>query len=109
MTIVYEVNLVVDKEAYDAFVPWLEEHAAELAALPHFDSAEVFADTADAPDGDTRRRLVAQYRTTERARLDAYFAQDAERLRADGMAKFGGRFTASRRILETPPQTGSEK
>jgi len=72
-----------------------------VLACDGFLSAEWFAVEPDADDAGTDRpiRWCVQYRLRDRAALDAYFAGPAARLRADGVARFGGRFTASRRVL----------
>jgi len=105
--IVYEVNLAIDASAADAYGAWLAEHVGEMLALPGFERAEWFeAVTPDPPDG--RQRWVVQYRLASEAALDAYLRDHAPRMRADGLARFGGRFEASRRVLRpVGPRAGS--
>lgn len=93
--IVYEVNLEVDSEIAEEFDEWLRMHAGAMAALPGFRSAALWYVEADGP----RVHRCAQYFLDDRAALTAYLAGDAERMRADGTARFGGRFSASRRVL----------
>lgn len=94
--IVYEVNLSVERAIADAYRAWLYEHLAQMLALPGFVSAECFA--VDADDA-AHSRFCVQYRLTDAAALDRYLSQDAPRLRADALARFGGRFSATRRVL----------
>ena len=103
--LVYEVNLAVEAEIAGAFVAWLPGHVAELLALPGFLAAETFrVEEPPPPAGEVA--LVVRYRLRDRAALDAYLRDHAARLRADGLARFGGRFQASRRVLastDAPP------
>lgn len=93
--VVYEVNLTVDREVADAYAAWLAEHVHQMLELPGFEAAEWLAED----DGASDPRWVIQYRLRSQADLDRYFAEDAERMRQDGLARFGGRFRASRRVL----------
>ena len=96
--LVYEVNLAVDDEVAEAFAAWLPGHVAELLALPGFVSAEIFRIDEPAPPAG-EAALSVRYRLRDRAALDAYLRDHAERLRADGTARFGSRFRANRRVL----------
>lgn len=87
--IVYEVNLDLDSGVFAEYRVWLDAHAGEMLALPGFVSVEIFECREPAP-AEERRQIVLTYRLT-----------DAPPLRADGIARFGGKFTATRRILET--------
>jgi len=94
----YEVNLAVDAEVAEAFAAWLPGHVAELLALPGFLGAEIFrVDEPAPPTGEVA--LSVRYRLRDQAALDAYLRDHAARLRADGVARFGGRFRATRRVL----------
>lgn len=93
--ILYEVNLAVDRAIAEDYAAWLGPHIAGLLALDGFLSAEWF----EADSDDERVHWCVQYRLRDRAALDTYVATHAERLRGDGLARFGGRFTATRRIL----------
>lgn len=96
--LVYEVNLVVEAGIADAFAEWLPGHVAELLALPGFVSAELFRiEEPAAPSGEVA--LSVRYRLRDRVALEAYLNDHAARLRADGVARFGGRFRAERRVL----------
>jgi antibiotic biosynthesis monooxygenase (ABM) superfamily enzyme len=95
--IVYEVNLQVDREIADAYRAWLRPHIAEIVALPGFFGAELFEVLEPAADG--RLSLCVQYRLRDVDALQAYLDQHAARMRGEGLAKFGGRFSAQRRVL----------
>ena len=96
--VIYEVNLDIDAAIRAEYLDWLAAHVEEIGALPGFLGAQVL-EIADPPAAPGRIGLCVQYRLSGQPALDAYLAEHAPRLRADGMARFGGRFTASRRVL----------
>lgn len=103
--LLYEVTVAVDADAADAYRAWLADHVPEVVDAGGFLGGTVY-EVADAPDdpgsrpGQARRlHLVAHYAVPDRAALDAYLAGPAAALRADAEQRFGGRFTASRRVL----------
>ena len=104
--VVYEVNLAVDADVADDYAAWLGPHIDEVLAVPGFVSAEWWTvEGATSGEGDSgeaappRVRWSVQYRVESREALQTYFDVHAERLRGDGLARFGGRFEASRRVL----------
>lgn len=96
--VVYEVNLDLDAAIRGEYLAWLGPHIDEICALPGFLGAALYevADPAPAPG---RVRLCVQYRLADAAALGAYLQEHAPRLRADGEARFGGRFSDARRVL----------
>lgn len=95
---IYEVNIDLDAQLRVEYLHWLEHHVAEICTLPGFTGAQVWEVVDPAPAAD-RVRLCMQYRVRDAASLDAYLREHAPRLRADGVARFGARFTATRRVL----------
>lgn len=96
--VIYEVNLDVDADIETDYRIWLRDHVAQILTLPGFIDACVF-DVVDPQPATGRIALCVHYRLTSDAALHAYFEQHAPRLRADGLTRFGGKFTASRRVL----------
>lgn len=97
--IVYEVNLDIAADAFAAFREWLQAHVREMLALPGFVSAEILECREPAP-ASGRRSLCVAYRLARASDLERYLREDAPRLRADGITRFGGKFNATRRVLE---------
>ena len=95
--VVYEVNVAVDAGAAEAYAEWLRRHMDEVLSCAGFLSAELLRVEDAGADG--RVQLCVRYRVASRAALEDYFAGPAAALRADGEARFGGRFSASRRVL----------
>lgn len=97
-SLVYEVNIDLDAAIEAEYRGWLRHHIAEILALPGFLEAQVF-DVLDPAPAVGRVALCMHYRLRDETALQDYFKQHAPRLRADGTARFGGRFSASRRVL----------
>lgn len=97
--VVYEVNLDVDASIAEAFDEWLRGHVREILALDGFLGARVF-EVRDPVASPGRACLCVQYELRDPQALEAYLRDHAPRMRADGLARFGGRFAATRRVLD---------
>lgn len=95
--VIYEVNLEITPNRVAELDAWLPGHVAELLAQPGFLSARILKDLEPAPDGRARRSI--RYRLRDQQALDDYLAGPAERLRADGIRRFGAVMRAHRRVL----------
>ena len=94
--LLYEVNLQVDAGVAEEMAVWLKSHIREMLAFDGFAGATwYFMDPAE----DGRQRWSVHYEVESWKQLDAYFTKHAGRMREDGLARFGGRFTADRRVL----------
>jgi hypothetical protein len=102
MNVLYEVTLDVDAAIANEYRAWLNRHTAELLALPGFLDARIFDLLEPASPG--RVGLCVQYTLRDRGAYDAYLRDHAERVRGDGVARFGDCFAASRRLLQ--PHSG---
>ena len=98
MTVIYEVNLSVDGEIADEYRLWLMAHVQEMLALPGFTAARIL-ETVDATTAADEIVLCTQYELVDQQALDDYLRLHATRMRAEGVARFGDRFRASRRVL----------
>ena len=95
--LIYEVNLRVEEAVARAFKRWLHAHIEAMLRLDGFEAATWYR-LEEPPEG--HRAWTIHYHLADRDALDAYFAEHAAAMRADGQAHFGGRFEADRRILE---------
>lgn len=96
--IVYEVNLRIDAGIFAEYRAWLDLHVREMLAFPGFESAQIFECREPAPAAHART-LCVQYRLRNADALERYLREDAPRMRADGLARFGEKFSATRRVL----------
>ena len=93
---IYEVNLDIAAPAAKAFADWLPGHIEDMLALPGFIDASI---ARVDHDFDNLACWSVRYRLHDRQALDNYLKTHAERMRADGLARFGDQLSASRRIL----------
>jgi hypothetical protein len=96
--IVYEVNLEIEAGIATEYRCWLDTHVAGILTLPGFTGARILEVLEPAPPS-ARIALCVQYALVDVAALDGYLREHAPRLRAEGVARFGDRFRAQRRIL----------
>ena len=106
MNVIYEVELHVDADIAEAYRAWLPGHVATMLAVPGFVSADLL-EVVDPAPADGTLVLSVRYRLASLAALDDYLEQRAPRMREEGLALFGGRFRASRRILRAPAGAGA--
>ena len=95
--VVYEVTLRVQPAIAAEYATWLDAHVRQILALPGFTGARV---SRQHDAGDDAVVFCCHYGLRDMAALDAYLRDHAPALRSDGIARFGDRFTASRRVLE---------
>jgi hypothetical protein len=98
--VIYEVNVEVDEAIADAYRAWLRDHMIEMVALPGFLDVTSY-DVLEPNARDGCVAICVHYRLRDRAALDAYLRDHAPRMRADGVARFGDQFRATRRVLAT--------
>lgn len=101
--VLYEVNISVDEDVLPAYMEWLAVHVQEMLAFDGFMSAEVTEPDGPGPfpvsdSGKHRIRRTVLYRVASLELLESYFSTHAARMREDGIARFGGRFEATRRV-----------
>ena|SRR5438045_9445503 len=102
--IVYEVRLEVDAGVAERYRAWLVPHIHEILAIPGFTGAELFQEDDDA----AHVVFTVRYHLDSRDALETYLRDHAPRLRADGEARFGGRFRATRRVMALVRKFGGE-
>lgn len=102
-SLIYEVALDVAPAVLSDFDNWLEAHVRQMLSMAGFLSADILRQEAE--DGQPRR--IVQYRVRDEEALETYLRDDAERMRADGSARFGDAISATRRTyLARPGQEG---
>ena len=97
-TVLYEVTLRVQRAVADDYRAWLDRHMREMLALPGFLDARLSRQDEPAPGAD-EVVFCCHYRLRDATALADYLREHAARMRADGVARFGDRFSASRRVL----------
>lgn len=98
MSVVYEVNLQIDAAIERDYRAWLNEHVGAMLQLPGFIGARIYDVLPDGAGAD-RVGFCVHYSLRDEAALQSYLQRHAAQMRADGEARFGQRFSASRRVL----------
>jgi quinol monooxygenase YgiN len=98
--ILYAVELEMAAALRDEYLAWLNEHVREVLALPGFLGADIMVPVEPLPPPG-RWIVCVHYRLRDRAAWQAYLVEHAPRMREAGVARFGDRVKATRRVLET--------
>ena len=95
---IYNVTLSIDKSIHKEWLEWIHHHIPEVLATGKFISAKLTQVLIEEEmDGVT---YSIQYTADSREDLDSYYKEDADRLRKDGMQKFGDKMLAFRTELK---------
>lgn len=91
--LVYQVNLEINLDIFDAYYQWLLPHVQEMLSFKGFIKAEVLQDE------EAKNKLSIIYHVQTRADLDNYLQNHSHAMRDDGIKRFGKKFTANRSIF----------
>ena len=96
--IIYNVTSNIEDSAHDEWLLWIKEHIPQVLATGKFTEAKLTKVLTEADiEGQT---YSVQYRAHSREALDAYYKDDAERLRNDGLQRFADKVLSFRTELE---------
>jgi quinol monooxygenase YgiN len=96
--IIYEVNLSIHKDADEDYRAWLDRHIQEILTLDGILRATWTHRDLDHEDKADQRHYTVAYEMRDHETYEDYLRAHAPRLRDEGIARFGGRFTATRRL-----------
>ena len=96
--IIYNVTINVDDSIHQEWLLWIKEHIPHVLATGKFTDAKLTKVLVEEEMGGTTYSV--QYRAKSREDLDAYYKNDAERLRGDGINRFADKILAFRTELE---------
>ncbi len=96
--IIYNVTINVDESIHDEWLIWIKEHIPKVLATGKFIEAKLTKILIEEDMGGTTYSV--QYRAKSREALDAYYKEDAEKLRTEGLKKFADKMLAFRTELE---------
>lgn len=94
--LIYEVECELDPDAVADFDAWLPGHVRQVLACAGFIEAAI--ELSESSPGDRPRRRV-RYRLESAAALDRYLENDATRLRAEAVQRFGAKAQFARRVF----------
>jgi len=97
--IIYNITVNIDDSAHDEWLEWMKtEHIAKVLGTGKFEKA-TFSQVLVEEDMGGKTYSI-QYRSYSREALDAYYKEDADRLRQEGAKKFADKMLAFRTELE---------
>ena len=99
---VYEVNLSVNRTHAQEFSAWLAPHIEEMLTFNGFLHANWYT-RSSSEEGISEDVVLwtIHYHLRERKDFESYLQHHAEKMRADGLRRFTGVFSATRRLLDT--------
>lgn len=97
--IIYNVTVNVDNSIHDEWLEWMKtEHIPQVLGTGKFEKATLSQVLVEEELGGVTYSI--QYRSYSRATLDAYYKDDADKLRKESLKKFANKMVAFRTELE---------
>lgn len=96
--IIYNVTFNIDESIHQEWLNWTKEHIPHVLATGKFKEAKLTKVLVEEELGGVTYSI--QYRAFSRESLNAYYREDAERLRNDGQKRFADKMLAFRTELE---------
>lgn len=94
---IYNVTINVDTSIHDEWLTWIENHILDVLNTGKFVSAKFTEVLVDEDMGG--KTYSVQYTANNKKDVEAYYKEDAENLRADGLKKFGDKVLTFRTEL----------
>ncbi len=94
---IYNVTINIADSVHEEFLIWMKKHIPDVLATGKFIAAR-FSQVLVEEEGGTTYSV--QYTAKSRADLDAYYEEDAPRLREEGMKKFADKMLGFRTELK---------
>ncbi|MDN3665090.1 DUF4286 family protein [Algibacter miyuki] len=96
--IIYNVTSNIDESIHADWLTWIKAHIPKVLATGKFDKATLSKVLVEEDMGGVTYSV--QYRSYSREALDAYYRDDADKLRAEGLQKFADKILSFRTELE---------
>jgi hypothetical protein len=95
---IYNVTVNFEEEIHDEWLIWIKEHIPQVLGTGKFEKATLTKVLVeDKIEGHT---YSIQYTSSSREALDAYYKEDADRLRAEATKKFANKMLSFRTELQ---------
>lgn len=98
MRIIYNVTINIDDSAHKDWLIWIKEHIPKVLDTGKFESAKLTKILVEEELGGQSYSI--QYTAHSRQTLNAYYKENAETLRNEGLKKFANKMLAFRTELE---------
>lgn len=97
--IIYNVTVNIDDSVHDEWLNWMKtEHIPQVLGTGKFEKATLSQVLVEEDMGGQTYSI--QYRSYSREALDAYYKEDADNLRTEGLKKFADKMLAFRTELQ---------
>ncbi|MGB3607689.1 DUF4286 family protein [Psychroserpens sp.] len=97
--IIYNITVNIDDAVHYEWLEWMKtEHIPKVLGTGKFEKATLSKVLVDEEMGGQTYSI--QYRSYSREALDAYYREDADGLRQDGLKKFADKMLAFRTELQ---------
>jgi hypothetical protein len=96
--IIYNVTSNIDESIHQKWLEWVKEHIPQVLSTGHFTEAKLTRVLVKEDLGGVTYSI--QYRAKSREALDAYYKNDADKLRQDVLKHFGDSVLSFRTELE---------
>lgn len=96
--IIYNITANIDQSIHDEWLTWIKEHIPQVLATGKFTEAKLTRVLIEEEMGGTSYSI--QFRAKSREHLDAYYSEDADKLRLEGLNKFADKMLTFRTELE---------
>lgn len=96
--IIYNVTSNIDESIHEEWLSWIKEHIPQVLATGKFEKATLTKVLVEEDMGGVTYSV--QYKTYSREALEAYYKEDAPKLRAEGLKKFGDKVLSFRTELQ---------
>ena len=94
---IYNVTINIEQSIEDEWLIWIKEHIPQVLGTGKFEKATLTKVLVEEAEGVT---YSIQYRSYSREALDAYYKEDANKLRSEGLKKFADKMLAFRTELQ---------
>ncbi|NER12913.1 DUF4286 family protein [Leptobacterium flavescens] len=96
---IYNVTINIDESVHDEWFSWMKDiHIPDMLATGKFSNARILKVLVEEEMGGITYSV--QYITDSKKTLERYYAEDAPRMRQDGVNRFRDKFVAFRTELE---------
>ena len=96
--IIYNVTANIENSIHDQWLKWIKEHIPQVLATGKFEKATLSKVLVEEEMGG--HTYSVQYRSYSREALDAYYREDAEKMRTEGLKLFADKMLAFRTELQ---------
>jgi hypothetical protein len=98
--VIYEVNLSIDSDIFLEYKQWLDDHILEMLRFPGFIKARILQPILADSEAHDQKAITIQYELEDAKALETYLTEYAPKMRGDGVSRFEGKFSATRRTFE---------